>query len=362
MKYHLTGYNIDNLIKTLHFKKIPICNIERQARNEIVFEIDDKYQKKVNRHIANFKAQKTQTGVKKLPSFILANLGIILGVFFGSIFFIFASQFTWQIKVYGIKELSENEILKVLSDNNIKKGKINLNTQEEIEEILLKNYNRIAQVSVIKQGTSIIINLSEKLVYVETEYQPIVAKHNGIITEINIITGTTNIKVGDYVNKGDILVLPFNLDSNNQKVSVQPLAEIKAKIFVVGKCEINKTEQILVKTGRTKTEYKYKIFNFNLFSGKNKNSFALFESFVYNENIGNIIPFSRDVYTYYELTYSTKTNNFDECKQELIEKSIKEARKIAPVGEIVKEETSTSIVEDKMYAVTTIILNGIIND
>lgn len=362
MKYHLTGYNIDNLLKTLYSKKIVLYNVVRIAHNEVSFEIDDKQVKKVKRHIANFKVTKKLTGLKKLPSFLLANLGVVLGVFFGSIFYIFASQFTWQIKVYGTKELTENQILNVLNENNVKTGKINLISQQEIEKILLNKYDRIAQVSVIKQGTAIIINLSEKLVYIETEYKPIVANYNGMITEINVVTGTTNVKVGDYVNIGDILVLPFNLDSNNNKVSVKPIAEIKAEIFVIGKCEIGRTEQVLVRTGRTTTEYKYKIFNFNLFSSKNKNSFALFESFMYNENVGDLLPLSRDVYTYYELDYVTKTNNFEEEKQSLIEKSKLEARKNLPIGDILSEETITKIIEDKMYAITTIKVNGIIND
>jgi len=362
MKYRLSGYNIDNLLKILYTKKVVLYNVERLSHNEVSFEINDKQAKKVKRYITNFKTTQNLTGFKRLPSFILANLGIVLGVFFGSIFYLFASQFTWQIKVYGTKELSEIQILDVLSDNNIKKGKINLSSKEEIEEILLKNYDRIAQVSVIKQGTAIIINLSEKLVYQESEHLPIRALNNGIITEINIITGTTNVKVGDYVNIGDILVLPFNLDANNNKISVEPIAEIKAEIYIVGKCEISKTEQVLVKTGKKQVEYKYKFFNLNLFSGKNKNSFALFESFVYNENVGNLLPFTRDVCTYYELAYTTKTNNFEECKQNLIDKSIRQAKENLVVGEILSEETITTIVEDKMYAITTIKVNGIIND
>ena len=43
-------------------------------------------------------------------------------------------------------------------------------------------------------------------------------KYSGIIKEINIITGTTNVKVGDYVNVGDVLVLPFNINANGEKV------------------------------------------------------------------------------------------------------------------------------------------------
>ena len=274
MKYEINGYNADNLIKTLMQKNVKIFNLKITSRKEMSFEIDDKDIKKVKRYISNFKFKQSFTKFKKLPSFMLVNLGLILGCFIGTIFFIFLSTFTWQIKVFGTENLSKSDIVNVLKQNNIKIGKINLISSEEIETILLNNYDRIAQVSVIKEGTTIIINLSEKLVYEEETFEPITAKASGIITNINIITGTTNVKIGDYVNKGDILVLPFNINASGQKVSVKPLAEISAKMFIVGKSELNKQETKLVRTGKSKKTYQYKFKNLNLFSSKSTKSTA----------------------------------------------------------------------------------------
>ena len=319
MKIDLNGYNIDNLLKTLYQKKVTLFNVVRKEYNFITFEILDKDYKKVKRYIANFKVKTTLSKFKQFPKFMLANLGVILGVFFGIIFGIFASSYTWQINVYGTKELSVNEIITVLENNGVKKGKINLQRSEEIENILLNNYDRIAQVSVIREGTAIIINLSEKLVYNEQEFNPITAKYNGIITDINVITGTTNVKVGDYVNVGDVLVLPFNINADGSK-------------------------------------------DLNLFSGKNKNSFALFDSYVYNENISDLLPFNRDVIVYKEMALTEVVYDFDAEKDALIQKNKEKAYAILPAGEILNEQTETCIVGDKMYALTTINLLGLIND
>lgn len=362
MKYDLTGYNADNLIKTLVSKKVKIYNLEIKSRTELSFEIDDKDVKKVKRYISNFKFQKSFTKLKKLPAIMLANLGLILGVFIGSILFVFASAFTWQIQVFGTEELSTNDIINVLKNNNVKVGKINLISSEEIETILLNNYDRIAQVSVIKEGTSIIINLSEKLVYNEVEFQAITAKASGIITDINIVTGTTNVKVGDFVNKGDILVLPFNVNADGTKVNVKPLAEISAKMFIVGKSELNKIETQLVRTGKSIKTYQYKFKNLNLFSGKTKNSFALFETVVYNENISGLLPLNRDVSVIYELEQVQIENNLAESKQKVEQNSLNLARENLLSGEILSETTTSHFSEDKLIALTTITLLGIIND
>lgn len=362
MKYDLTGYNADNLIKTLVAKKVKLYNIQIKSRTELSFEVEDKDVIKVKRYINNFKFKQSFTNLKKFPAFLLANLGVVLGCFIGSIFFVFSSAFTWQIQVFGTEELSKTDIINVLKQNNVKVGKINLISSEEIETILLNNYDRIAQVSVIKEGTTIIVNLSEKLVYNEVEFQPIIANATGIITNVKIITGTTNVKVGDFVNKGDILVLPFNINADGTKVSVKPIAEITAKMFIVGKSELNKVETKLVRTGKSKNFYQYKFKNLNLFSSKAKNSFALFETVVYNENISGLVPFVRVVNVFYELKTIQVENNLAELQPQIEQESLNLARKNMLSGEILDEKTTTHLSEDKLIAISTITVLGIIND
>lgn len=362
MKFDLKGYNADNLIKTLVSKKIKIYNLTFKNRTEFSFEIDDKYVTKAKKYITNFKTKESFTKLRKLPTFLLANLGVILGVFIGSILFVFLSAFTWQIQVYGTEELSKTDIIKVLKENNIKIGKINLQNNQEIEEILLNKYDRIAQVSVIKEGTAIIINLSEKLVYVEQDFEPIKAISSGIITKVNVVTGTINVKVGDFVNKGDVLVLPFNINADGNKVNVKPLAEITATMFVIGKCELNEEEIEVYRTGKKIKTYNYKFKNINLFSGKNKNSFALFESVVYNENVSRFVPLYREVITFYELATKVVKINLQDEVENLKQKSLNLARENIIAGEILNEETQLTNLGTKLIAISTITILGKIND
>lgn len=359
MKFNVTGYNIDNLLKILYIKKIALFNVVRQDAKTLSFEINEKDEKKVKRYIANFKVNKTPKFIKQLPKFVLVNLGVVLGVFLGGLFFLFASNFTWKISIYGTKDLTVNEIIDVLNKNGVKTGKINLQSSEEIESILLNNYDRIAQVSVIREGTHIIINLSEKLVYEEKEFAPIKAQFSGIITKINIISGTNNVKIGAFVNAGDVLVLPFNINSNGQKVNVKPLAEIEGNIFLTNTLQINKLETKLVPTGKTTTTYNYKLFNFNLFSGKNKNSFALFYSTSYNENISRLVPFSREVVTYYELAPTQIEHNFDAEKKQLEQNALNSLLTNLPqYRQKLSEKVTTNIVNDVMYATAVVELEG----
>lgn len=362
MKFDLTGYDVDNLLKTLYLKRVNLYNVDILGHNHIVFETEDKNEHKVKRYIKNFKAKKIPNFMRRLPKFVLANLGVVLGIFFGSLFFIFASSFTWKISVYGTKELSSADIIEVLKLNGIKTGKINLQSSEEIETILLNNYDRIAQVSVIREGTHIIINLSEKLVYSEGEFEPIRAKYSGIITKINVVTGTVNCRVGDYVNVGDMLVLPFNVNAGGEQVPVKPLAEIEAKIFVVNSYKLPQEEIVLKRTGKKQVVYQYNLFDFKLFNGKAKNKFSYFETETTCEQLSSLVPLWRNKITYFELAPTIITHDFETEKAGLIEKAKEEAYAMLPTyTELLDEQIKTDFSNNTLFVFASLTVIGQIN-
>lgn len=362
MKYDLTGYEIDALVKRLHEKGFVLKDVVRPDFKHISFTITDKDVKRIKKYIANFKVKQTFSMVKRLPKFLLLNVGCVLGVIVGCVFASIANNYLWRIEIYGLKNLSRNEIISILKDNGVKVGGINSKSKQEIEDILLKSYDRLAQVSVVKIGTSVVINLSEKLVYNPINFKPIIAKYNGIISSIEIKTGTVNCRVGDYVNVGDVLVLPFNLDAQGNQISVEPKANICGTIFVVSKEVLPKTTINLVRSGKMITVYDYSLFNKHIFYGKSRNSFALFECLSYNENVVRYSPFKRKVVKYFELNEVEVTHDFDKEKQQLVDKSYNLAKGMLPENcNIVAVSQSTSVEQNMMIATTILESEGQIN-
>ncbi|MBR1987442.1 MAG: sporulation protein YqfD [Clostridia bacterium] len=361
MRYRITGYNIDNFLKILYQKKVVLFNVNREG-NTLTFEAKDSDDKKINRYIKNFKIDEKSNKKIRLKRFFVANISVILAVFLGSIFSIFASNYIWQIKIYGAENLNKSDIISVLKENGVSVGKLNTKTRDEITKILMNSYDRIAQASVIKKGTAIFINISEKLVYEDTEFAPITAKYAGIVENINLSTGTLNVKVGDFVNVGDVLVLPFNINQNGDKISVEPKAEVCGKVFVTKTIAVPKIEKKLVRTGKTKKYYKYKLWNFDLFSGKSKKMFAIFEYELYNENISDLVPFNRDVIVYHELKEVEVVHDFDAEKQRVLEQSKQKAYGLVSSGQkILDLNQIVDIIQDTLYVTTMITCQGAIH-
>lgn len=359
MKYELNGYNIDELIKTLHRKHFQIFNIVRRDVKNVEFEVSDSDAKKVKKYLLNFKVKQKATSIaNRLRNFLYLNIGLLIACLVGVCFFAFSSSYIWQIKIYGNENLTQKEILRVLKNNGVSKGAKNLKSQKQIEDILLNNYNKLAQVSVSKVGTTILINISEKLIYEEVKYANLTAKHAGIVSSINVITGTSNVKVGDYVNVGDVLVLPFNFDSNGNKIFVQPIAEIKGEIYSITRTETPKHDKILIRSGRVLKSSKYYLKNKFLFENKSKKMFDIFETVVYNEDINRLIPLRRERVLCYELCEKVIEHDFDKEKQDIVKKCQDIAHDNRPFGDIVHEQTATMIVDNTLIVTTILTILG----
>lgn len=121
------------------------------------------------------------------------------------------SLFLWNITIQGEYSHTKEELLKYLNNQNIHSGvlkhKINC---RDIEDNIRKNYVDIGWVSAEMKGTRLIIKLKETTLKekenINVTPHHIVALKDGIISSIVTREGTPQVKVGDVVKKGDILV------------------------------------------------------------------------------------------------------------------------------------------------------------
>ena len=87
--------------------------------------------------------------------------------------------------------------------------KSKINTNKIIENLRLKN-EKIAWIGIKIEGTNAKITVVEGIekpdIINENEYCDIIADKEGIITKVNVTSGTAQVKEGDVVEKGDKLI------------------------------------------------------------------------------------------------------------------------------------------------------------
>lgn len=354
---NIKGLNIDSTLIKIYSNKVQLKNLKRLSHEEVEFVVSKNDYKKIEKYLSNFECSIKELGINKFRKYLLAHISIILAIPIIAYFCYMASLFVWDIEISGLEDIQSETVITLLNNNGIKRGKLKDFTETEVEKLLMDS-GMFAQVSCYVRGTSLMINVSEKLVYKIVEYQPIKAKYGGIITDYILYQGTINFVLGEYVNAGDILVYPYIIDKDGNKVFVEPKADINAKVYLSATVTKRKNETILVQSGKIATRYilcyktpKKSFLNCN-------NPFVFFEVKVYNKYVSKVLPFIRQKVVFTELVEQVKVNDLMALKPLIEEESKDLAKSLVKNQDFLDEITSSVIVDDILYATTTLTFIG----
>jgi len=190
------------------------------------------------------------------------------GILFLVILYVLSSMI-WYIDVTGAKTLKEEEILGQLEklgfETGIWKYGIDL---KNIENKLLLNNQQISWVDIKIKGIKAIVEIVEK-----TPPPPIksitpcsvVARDEGLITEIVVLKGEPVVKEGDMVEKGQVLISGIIEIEEAQPYYVHADGRVIAKRWYKKGTEIPVIEHFKVKTGNKKIVYKMRSANREIF-------------------------------------------------------------------------------------------------
>lgn len=284
------SYFLERFINICISKRIFLWNIKRKKSSILYASISIKDYKTLRKI-----AKKTRSRVKieskkglpfiihryrKRKIFLTLLILLITGI-------IITSNFIWNIEVIGNEKISKEEIIQELKDNGLKIG-INKNKIDSnliINRIRLKR-NDIAWIGINLKGTNAKIEIKEATkapdIIDENKYCNIVSNKSGIITKINVQNGTANVREGDIVKKGDILVLGYLEGKYTGIRYVHSKADIQAKVWYEKKEKFYFNQQIQVPTGATEEKYTLNINNFKINFYKTLSKFQNYDTI--NEN------------------------------------------------------------------------------
>ena len=137
--------------------------------------------------------------------------GLIVGFFLALFLIVFSSFFVWDINVTGADRIPEQTILDALEKRGLKLGAFipSLNTSST-EQALILDIDELSLASINLRGTVALVEVRERKK--ETEIidtqspSNLIASADGQIEALQITGGFINVKVGETVKKGDLLV------------------------------------------------------------------------------------------------------------------------------------------------------------
>ena len=236
IRVSIEGYYIERFINICTNNKILIWNLKREKGVKLYLNIGINDFKKISQV-----ARKTNCKVrilrkrgipfflnryKKRKIFVLFLILIVLSIFV-------SSKYVWSVKISVKDDLKLENIEEDIESLGITKGvkKDKIDTDKVINELRLKR-DDIAWVGIDIEGTNVKVNIvkADKAPNIidNSDYCNIVASKAGIIKKIIAQNGTAIVKVGDQVQKGDILIAGYMEGKYTDTRYVHSLGEVEA--------------------------------------------------------------------------------------------------------------------------------------
>ena len=320
------GYYIERFINICRNRQYMMWNIKKVNDINIALNIEIKHFREICK-IAKKTQCKVRIKAKRGLPFLLHKykkrklfaLCLVLILF---IIFI-SSQFVWNIEIVEENGLAIENIMEDVQDAGLKMGtlKKDINTKEIINKVRLER-DDIAWIGIELKGTNAIVKLvkAEKKpdIIDEDEYCNIVSDKNGVITKINAQDGTANVKVGDTVSVGDVLINGWMEGKYTGIRYVHAKGEIEARVWYTMNKTIDYKTTEKQYTENVETNYGVKMNNFKINFPKGVSKFNFYDTIETENKIklfsNFYLPISVVKTTYQEYEEIEKTYSVEEAK------------------------------------------------
>ena len=328
----IKGSNTNLIINNCVKNDIELQNVYRPSNQELEITLSDNNLKKFkNLDLENYEVTTLSTSLKqKFIHFLIFRIGLIIGVVTSIILMFFMQNRLININIYGLNTIQREEFIDKINEYGIKRFSLMNFDKSDLEKYLADNFD-LSFVSIITKGNTLIISAKEELPDINKSYVPITAEYNMIIKEINVFAGTSTKKIGDVVFAGDILVEPYEYISN-EKISITPCAEIRGEVYFSASYNFVAEEEVQVRTGNSKIiNFGMNIGKYKLLENKTDCPFENYEVEEIDSLITNyFVPIHVRKTIAYELTTETVTKNFEDEKDNIINKIKDEAYSQVP--------------------------------
>lgn len=208
----------------------------------LYFKTDINSFKNIKKISAKFKGRVHIT--KKIGAPFILNrykkrYGLFIGFAMFAVLLNLLSLYIWNISVVGVDEKISKSVISNLETLGIENGtKISKIDAKILRNELLLNIKELSWAAVNIEGSFLTVDakVKEKREEISNEPTNLLAAYDGIVKKIETINGTCNVKVGEAVKKGDLLISGMveykDLHTEFVRARGKVTAEVEEKIVI----------------------------------------------------------------------------------------------------------------------------------
>ncbi len=225
-----------------------------------------------------------QSGVPFVFSRYRRRWGLIVGLFLGLFLMFYSQLFVWKLTVEGNVGLTDAEVERALSECGVAVGSFipDIDVALKANELLMKCED-ISSAAIGIKGTHLTLSVLERAPIPEivdtNGFFNVVATHDGVILDIDAADGSPEVKEGDAVFKGELLISCFIEGSNGSLHPTHARGNVYAAVREHIVCEIPLSRTTKNYTGATEVKRTYNILGREFFwFSSPKTSFEYFDA------------------------------------------------------------------------------------
>ena len=234
------------------------------------------------------------------------------------------SGFIWNIEITGNETISSEEILNIVKDEGLETGKLKrkIDFKKIVEKIRL-NRSDISWVGIKISGTNAVIEIVEAdkapNVINKDDYCNIVANKDAMIVSANAQNGTLQVKEGDVVKQGSVLIAGWLEGKYTGVRYVHATGQVMAKVWYSKKEKVYYKQNERKQTGNVEKKYSINIKNFAINFYKKLSKFEIYDTINTEKKLrissNFYLPFELIVKENHEVIEEEKNYSKDEAKQ-----------------------------------------------
>lgn len=217
-----------DFLSITRINRIPIAHLKKVSDNEYGFYINYPYDYQIQKMIPYVKFQYA-IGVFHYISLYLFQKHRIIGLLMGVFLFYFMSQLNYGCIIYADDHSIYDQVYAYCENLHLMSVS-KLNNIDEIEKQLQSHFiDEIDYLDLIKEGKLLKLTYTKRAISKpkEKNYSSYIAKYDGVIDYIDVKNGNVIVQSGQYVNKGDQLVLNQIINTSQENVFL----EVEGKIY-----------------------------------------------------------------------------------------------------------------------------------